>query len=195
MQIRKFAKLCKSGLSSSTSYKGIKMSTPSKIGLVVLVSAGLVMGTGILAVRYILQLPMYVKREIAHDVLVSSDWTELKSDSPMKIVRKFQSVELRIDGAYMNTGKDDHNVYLPDGTAVNPEVQIADSDGNWYELKGGRYTVQSRGDASNIMDVGTAGFAVSGAELPKDRTYNSIRIRSTVQFKCKSIIWQNYNLK
>lgn len=171
------------------------MADASKLGLIIGACLIAIIVIGIIVVAYLLELPMYVTRDVAHDILISNDWNEVQPTSPMKIVRKFQSVELQIDGAYVTSKAGDHNLYLSDGTIISPQVQISDSDGMWYELEGGKYTVQPRTDGTDVMDIGTAGFGVSGGELPKDKTYRSIRIKSSVPFRCKSVMWQNYNLK
>jgi hypothetical protein len=147
------------------------------------------------AIAYVLQLPMHVDRRIANDIIVSDNWTELRSDSPMKVVHSFQSIDLRIEGAYVAFKDGNDNLYLPNGSIIKPKVEIGDSDGNWYEMEGGSYTAQPRPDGSEIMDIGIARFGTAGMTLPKDRTYNVVRIRSDVTFTCKSVIWHNYNLK
>jgi len=142
---------------------------------------------------YVLQLPMYVDREIGSKVQVGPDWVEIRPNSPMKIYRMFQSVELSVEGSYTRTsGK---GWFLPDGTQLSPQVQITDDEGNWYDLEGGSYGVTSRGYGTDVIDAHLAGFKIQGSRLPPDRTFRAIRMRSDVPFTCRAVIWRNYNLK
>jgi hypothetical protein len=149
----------------------------------------------IYGVRHLLQLPMYVDREIARDTSVTADWTEIIPELPMKISRRQQSVAVKIDGAYTSIGADaESGLFLPDGTKFFPEVQISDLDGKWYPLKGGSYSLGgSRGDGGDFRYIHLAGFR--SLDLPKDKQFRSVRIRSDVPFMCEKVIWRNYDLK
>lgn len=166
------------------------------IVLSILGSLLVVCGGGILLIMHLLELPMYVDRTISSNVPITNEWTELTTDSPMGVVRDFQSVELEIKGAYIRTDQsEDRGLYLPDGTYISPEVRIQDSEGNWRELKGGSYAASPRGTQTDVFEVSLAGFHLGDYKLPKDTTFRSISIRSDKPFTCEKVIWRNYNMK
>ncbi len=88
---------------------------------------------------------LHVQREIARNLLVSSEWTEIIPQPSMKIKRNFQEILLYIDDYKWNTkapieetpeGRkpDLSKIILLDGTILNPEIQIIDQYGNKYDL-------------------------------------------------------------
>lgn len=160
--------------------------------VIVLILIGI---AAIYGARHLLQLPMYVEREIARDTSVTADWTEITPDSPMSISRRHQSVAIKIDGAYTSVGAEVENgFFLSDGTKVSPEVEISDIDGKWYPLKEGSYSLgDGKGDGTEFRYVHLAGFRSS--ELLKDKQFRAVRIRSEIPFTCEKVIWRNYNLK
>lgn len=141
--------------------------------------------------RY-LRRKMHVRQEIAGEVSISMDWTEITAPSPMRIDRRFQKVDIVVEGVEIIKPKcecdveDDCNcewgLLLPDGRVVFPEAQISDEFNNYYDL----YVTSQCG---NLI-----GFR-SEIQLPQDRYYTRFRIRSAEPFKCSKITWHNYNLK
>jgi hypothetical protein len=154
----------------------------------------LIFGAGItLLIMNLLQLPIYVDRVIANDVKVNNVWTELTPSALMKIKRQYQAVSLAIDGAKFN-GKS-HQLLLKDGTPIRPEVQISDTKGNWYDLKGGSYGASNYDLNTDTFDADIASFEARDLNLPTSTEFRTIRIRSDQPFTCKTVIWRNYNMK
>ena len=147
----------------------------------------------IFLVMYLLQLPMYVNRTIAEDVKVNSEWIELTPSSSMKIKRQYQAIGLVINGA--RTPSKSSGLFLKDGTPINPEVQISDTAGNWYELKGGSYGVSTYDPETETWNADIADFKPNDWKLPPDIEFKTVRIRSEQPFICAKVIWRNYNLK
>lgn len=145
------------------------------------------------AIKELLGLPMYVDREIGREIEIGKEWTEITPPSPMIVSRRFQAITLKIDGARTNAKVD--GIVLPDGSVVNPQVQISDADGNWYDLFGGSYTVRNYNLDDDSSDIGTSSFKARGSQLPADKNFIAVRIRSDIPFACRSVGWQNYNLK
>src|SRR5688572_18018063 len=131
---------------------------------------------GFFLLKSLLQLPMYVDREIARDVTINKDWVEFTPKSPLKISRRFQAVTLGINDARYNTETD--QMFLGDGTHINPEVQISDIAGNWYPLNGRSYTAGDFDDETSTFRVGSASFKTRDPQLPSDGEFKTIRIRS-----------------
>ncbi|HEY0457818.1 MAG TPA: hypothetical protein VGC97_01625 [Pyrinomonadaceae bacterium] len=136
---------------------------------------------------------MSVSQEIASNVSISSEWTVIKPESPMKTKRDFQSVLLNIEGCKTHGKKSD--LILPDGTIVNPELEILDEYGNNYPLDSKSGVVNNYDSESDTFELYSAGFSKKGGELPEDRVYTEVRIRSDKPFVASKIIWYNYNLK
>jgi hypothetical protein len=141
---------------------------------------------------------MHVRREIACDVLISSEWTIITPQPPMKIEKRFQEISLKLEDCRHHNER--NNLIFPDGTVIKPEkeifVEISDEYRNKYNLKGGRYKVNNYDEKSKTFAVHSAGFATKHPnDLPADRTYTEVRIRSKKPFRCKKIIWHNYNMK
>jgi hypothetical protein len=132
-----------------------------------------------------------ISEEVASNLSISSDWTVIKPESPMKTRRDFQSVLLKIENSKHN---DKFDIILPDGTIVNPEVEISDEYGNTYRLNSKSAFANNYDSESKTFELSYAGFSKSGG-LPEDRVYTEVRIRSDKPFVASKIIWHNYNLK
>lgn len=136
--------------------------------------------------------PLRVYREIASNVRISGEWTEIIPLSPMKINRRFQLIGLHVYGAYIPIESHEDGFYLPDGVEVRPEVRISDTNGNWYSLEGGGFTLgEGGGEFQNISRADYKAYP----NLPQDKQFRSIRLRSETPFVCRKIVWQNYDLK
>lgn len=142
--------------------------------------------------RHLLGLPMYVDRQIGTDVNVASNWVEIASSPSLTKIRRFQSVILRIDGAYTDTELEGPDVFLADGTPISPELEISDEDGNWHVLRSSTFGLGESIDGEK-RKVSYVGF--KSREIDHISSFKSIRIKSSTPFRCKSVEWRNYNLK
>ena len=132
---------------------------------------------------------MHKKQIVAENVQITSEWLEIKAETPLKITKRVQNIELLIEGYEHDINKNDFgNIQLKDGTFVNPEVQIVDENGKTYQLKYSQRSGDLIGFSLNEKIHGTHSF-------PKEVTYKSIRIRSDNPFLCKKIIWHDYDVK
>lgn len=133
--------------------------------------------------------PLYVDREIARDIEITREWTEIIPPSPMKIKRNFQSVGLELNGAavLMETNE----LRLPNGKIIEPILQIQGSDGNWYDLETSSYTTSRTDIENDLVYVNLATFRVESDQ----KEYLKVRIRSNEPFTCSKVIWRNYDLK
>lgn len=127
-----------------------------------------------------LRQKMHVRQEIAVEVSVSEEWSEITATSPMKINRRFQRVDLLIDGPGIID--DSNRITLTNGRTAFPEIQIVDEFDHSYDLRalsGWERQITLR----------------SEIQLPRDRHYTRLRIRSGEPFQCSKITWHNYNMK
>lgn len=74
---------------------------------------------------------------------------------------------------------------LPDGSIVRPQVELVGKDGETYELDVPSLFLSSKGEILAYF---------SGDDLPNDKTFTKVRIRSDKPVRCNRIFWRNYNL-
>ncbi len=135
---------------------------------------------------------MYDQEIVGENVLINSNWTEILSQQPLQIKKRFQRISLQVL-CEQNLDQEENLWFLADGTAIHPQVQIVDEFGNTYELKGGQ-----AGGHHKDLDIFVAsslGFSYKPCGLPKDRTYTKIRVRNDQTFLCPKIIWLDYEMK
>ena len=141
---------------------------------------------------------MRIEREIASDVLISTQWKTITPQPPLEIKKPFQSVSLELQDCKRKFSKNAEDLVFSDGTVVNAKreiaVEILDEYGNKYRLKSGQYGVNDYDEISGTFVVRFADFKYPAC-LPKDRTYTEVRIRSEKSFRCKKIVWLDNKLK
>jgi hypothetical protein len=135
---------------------------------------------------------MYIKYEIAADVLITSEWTEILPKLPLKIQKRLQRISLQIR-CEQNLDQEEDIWFLANGTVIHPQVQIVDEFGNTYELEGGQAGGHHK--SLDIFVASSLGFSYKPGGLPKDRTYTKIRVRNDQTFLCPKIIWLDYEMK
>ena len=133
---------------------------------------------------------MHTYLEIANDAFITTEWVEFEPVESMRFERRYQEVYVSLRDCRMHTEKE--GLILPDGTVVNPEVQIVDEFGEKHPLYRGSYGVMPVGGNSELLRVNRAGYS---GNLPRDREYRSVLVRSDKPFRCSKIVWHNYNLK
>jgi len=155
-----------------------------KVVVSILVGLGclLIMFGGVIA--YIFYNAKTAEQIVATNVAVSSEWFEITPDSAMKPKKQVQEVVFVIDGYKSDFSDKTFQIKLPDGTIVNPDVQILDEFGNVYELKHSGFL----NNDINYTPKNSLGFL-------EDRNYSKIRIRSDKPFQISKVIWRNANLK
>ena len=111
-----------------------------------------------------------VDRVIAEDVVITSQWSEIKLRRPLSASQRTQFLSLDLKQA---------------DRAVNiPEIQLVDQDGYAYDLHAGKVT-----NSGNSIVIP---FDLSkDPGLRKDRTYEAVRIRSDARVQCNKIVWHS----
>jgi hypothetical protein len=135
---------------------------------------------------------MYDSEIVGENILITSDWTEILPQQPLKIKKRFQRISMRIL-CEQNLDQEENIWFLEDGTVINPQVEIVDEFGNTYELEGGQAGVIPKN--SEIIVASSLGFSCKSGGLPENRTYTKIRVRNNQTFLCPKIIWLNYEMK
>jgi hypothetical protein len=85
----------------------------------------------------------------------------------------------------IGTERDGAGLVLPDGSIVRPQVELVSKDGTTYELNLPSLFISNTGEILAYF---------SGDDLPKDKTYIKVRIRSDKAVRCNRVFWRNYNL-
>lgn len=122
--------------------------------------------------------------KLAGSTTIGEEWTVLQPTSPLKAEKTFQWVLLDLepplkDDMY-NEGKgplSGKGILMPDRSVVNPEIYVIDQSGNEFSLVYG----------------GSKGGPIYGSswpnQLPRDREYKLVKLRSATPIKCKGIYW------
>jgi len=133
-------------------------------------------------------------QELAEDLSVPAEWTVIPVKPPVKVEKQIQEVLLVVSDARVNTGRKFGVAFLPDGTKIEPELEIADENGQWYRLgAGGSFSVTDYDRDTETMAATSIGYKLE--ELPKGTRFESLRIRSSTPFTCKKIRWHTYYMK
>jgi hypothetical protein len=131
-------------------------------------------------------LPNLTDRNIAGPTVITSEWLEIKPDPMLKVSvsSKTPLVILELEGDYApDFGA--QKLRYPDGTFSVPEVQLIDDQGNVFPLY---FLMAHHRDRAGSNAMGGAGFG--SLDLPRDRSYGKLRIRSEKLMKCSKIIWR-----
>ena len=129
-------------------------------------------------------LPNLTDRDIAGATAITSAWLEIKADPALKVSSKTPLVILELEGDYAPEFGSQKLRY-PDGTLGAPDLQLIDDQGNVFPL---HFLMAHHRDRSGSNAMGGAGFGTS--DLPRDRSYSKLRIRSEKPIKCYKIIWR-----
>jgi hypothetical protein len=124
--------------------------------------------------------------KLSGPVTVGDQWIEFHPQPFLKAEKDLQMVVLELEppfkydfykeGSGPNSGM---GILMPDGEVINPEIEVIDQDGNKFNLvwSGARQTF------SPVYSLPHPN------QLPRDREYKTVRIRSPRPVKCKAIYW------
>ena len=130
-------------------------------------------------------LPTLTDRDIAGSIAISSQWLEITPAPALKPSGKTSFVILELEGDYTP----DFQAQLlrfPDGSLGMPEVQLVDQQGNVFPL---HFLMVHHRDRTGSNVMGGAGFG--DPNLPTDRSYGKVRVRSDKPMGCSKIIWRS----
>ena len=130
-------------------------------------------------------LPTLSDRDISGATAITSQWLEIKPESHLKPSGKTSLVILELEGDYTPDFQS-QMLRFPDGTLGMPEVQLIDEQGNVFPL---HFLMVHHRDRTGSNVMGGAGFGAT--DLPTDRSYGKVRVRSDKPMKCSRIIWRS----
>lgn len=122
---------------------------------------------------------------IANRLLVTPKWTDVAIDPALTPTKQIQNINLRINDFKADRNSNSFDIKLPDGTIVQPEMELYDEFGNKFEFHHSGFAMKTHDDVA---------FSPR-PKLPRNSRFTKLRIRSNVQFSCENIYWLDRNLK
>ncbi len=126
----------------------------------------------------------YLDQELAGPTTTTSQWLEIVPESPLRVERQRHMIALALDKS-IRTEPKGSGLLLTDGSIVRPQVELVGTDNKTYQLN-----VPSL----FLLNTGEILAYFSSEDLPNDKTYIKVRIRSDRPVRCNRIFWRNYNL-
>jgi hypothetical protein len=129
---------------------------------------------------------LYIDREISGPVTLNQNWWELTPSAPLTIARDTHELTLFPDPPIQMvddpTGK--QSLIPADGRDADIEAELIGSDGKAYRSTGHSETM-----AGDVITSRSLEFK----DLPNNVTFTKVRIKSSVSYPVKKILWRNYN--
>ncbi|SRR5216684_3683978 len=129
----------------------------------------------------------YLDTEIAGPTTISSDWLEIVPKQSLKPERQVQYLYIETAQPFA-ADYSTWGIRFPDGSTIVPEVQLVAEDGSSYDLHASSFSLK---DPSHSDVVSGIGFFLQ--QLPKDKAYRMVRIRSLRPISCSRIYWRCFN--
>ena len=152
--------------------------------LLALVALCVVLVVAFLLYRKMGPLPTLSDRDIVGSTAITSQWLDIKAAPVLKPSGKSSLVILELEGDYTPDFQA-QMLRFPDGALGMPEVQLVDEQGNVFPL---HFMMVHHRDRTGSNVMGGAGFG--STDLPTDRGYSQVRVRSPKPMKCSKIIWR-----
>ena len=157
---------------------------PIHKALLIVLALGIVVVVALLLYRRMGPLPTPTDRDIAGATAITSQWLEITPAPALKPSGKTSFVILELEGNYTPDFQG-QMLRFPDGSRGMPEVQLVDQQGQVFPL---HFLMVHHRDRTGSNVMGGAGFGAP--DLPTDRSYGKVRVRSDKPMKCSKIIWR-----
>jgi hypothetical protein len=121
---------------------------------------------------------------LTNDIVISSEWKEIGTPDLLRVEKDNHYISLLLEPPF----EDDTpagGIKTPEGTIINPEIRLVDSEGNEYPLR--------FGGARGFKDKNFVNYRYDSS-LPAKK-YSKVMIRSTTPLPLKQILWSGYNTK
>ena len=128
------------------------------------------------------------KQIVSGPVTLSAQWTEFAPPKSLRALKDSQEIVLDVDPS---EGLVEDNLHLEqmrlsNGVLLHPQIQLVDSAGNILNASVNRYPVPS------LYKNGLSGQL---ADLPQDRTFTKVRVRSDAPVRLSRIVWHCHQYK
>ena len=130
----------------------------------------------------------YLKEtDLESNLLITSDWKEIDIKKLVKIEKDINYISILLEPPYKTfTSSGGGGIKTPSGEVFNPEIKLLDEDGKEYLLAYGGSRLFSNNEYANYR------YQVN---LPVDKKYEKMLIRSDTPIKTQKIIWSSYNAR
>ena len=129
----------------------------------------------------------YVDVQLSGPVTLNQNWLELTPQKPLTIARDTHEIALFPDPPIKMvddpTGK--RSLIPSDGRDATIEAELVGSNGVTYKSRPGY-------GQSMTGDLYVTEHSVDFKDLPGNITYTKVRIKSSVPYPVKEILWRNY---
>jgi hypothetical protein len=121
----------------------------------------------------------YLDREISGPGFISTQWLDIVPKQPLTADRQIQEIIINFaERGAPEVGS--RGIRMTDGTVVIPEVELVDERGGIFTLRAVAFGADSMGFSAD-------------RDLPKDRTYRSVKIKATKPIELSNIHWKCWN--
>lgn len=129
----------------------------------------------------------YVNATIAQDIVIDSQWTEIRPPEPLRVEKEHQFVSIGVIRSEFTRGK---GVTSSNGKTATPEIKLISTDGSEYTL----VYRSARLVAGIFENIEYAEYEMKGG-LPKSLTIEKVLLRSDSPISAKRILWSGYDSK
>lgn len=128
----------------------------------------------------------YIKETVLEENgVISSDWKEIDAKNLAKIEKDKNYVAILLESSFKADAETD-GIKTSDGEIIKPEIKLVDSERNEYPLI---YTGSRFYQNGQYVNYGYR------SELPANKIYEKVLIRSNKPLKFQKIIWSGYDIK
>jgi hypothetical protein len=128
-------------------------------------------------------------RTLAKNLTVSNEWAEINIDPPVIPTYREQAIYLRPVNFKVNRDAKSFEIRLPDGSMVEPEVEMFDVYGNRVQLHHSGFAMGWHDE----IEFTPGSDSKHPMDLPRNRGFMKLRIRSDMPFVCERIYWIDYD--
>jgi hypothetical protein len=129
----------------------------------------------------------YIDVQLSGPITLNQNWLELTPSKPLKIARDTHEIALfpnppikMVDGPPPKGG-----LIASDGRDAEIEAELVGGNGVTYHSQPGY-------EQSMTGDLYVTRHSVDFKDLPSDITYTKVRIKSSVPYPVRTILWRNY---
>jgi len=125
---------------------------------------------------------------VSGPVVLSPEWKEFVPSKALRPMKQSQEIVLDVEpseGLVVDNLHGDR-MQLANGVSLHPQIQLVDSQGNIFDAHVSRYPVPS------LYENGISGYV---SNLPKDRNFTKVRVRSESPVRLSRIVWHCHNGK
>jgi len=133
----------------------------------------------------------YLDRKLANQVSANESWVEIEFINPLKPEREVQQICIEMGEKYL-FDKKLWSITFPDTRPIKIEVQVLDEDGNYYKFSRTATLDESKRHIC-FCQIDVDGLCVLQNQLPQNKVYRAMKIKSNEPVNLLSIFWRSYN--